>query len=361
MNITVEGKTIEVDSQTHFANVANLNQELVFGALDHYRAQGTTYVDVPEIVGITGACENVDTLFRVQSRLGIPLFFSQTGQLSLEQALQSFHGVCTIIHSGRDEDEEDERHLRQFRLTEEEFDATAIGMDRTHYDEEQMFEELLRHIQSSIQAMISSAIKQHGTMLSEIYHRDIKRLEHASTHPFLRISYEDAIPLLQSNGFPELTFGEDLGSKHEAEIVKQLNSGGTELPVFIMCYPKDIKFFNMKVSTRDPRVVLSTDCVFPYSGESVGSAVREHDFERLNQRLLGSTMYRLHQERGGTYEDFEWYLSIMREQKTLPHAGYGIGNDRVMQYLFGSNDIRTTSLFALLNRQTKDWEIKQRN
>lgn len=357
-NLSIEGKSIHIDSQTHFANVANLNQALVFGALDHYRAQGTTYVDVPEIVGITGACENVDTLFRVHSRLGIPLFFVQTGQLSLEQALQSFHAVCTIIHSGRDEEEEDERHLRQFRLTEEEFDATAINMGRTRYDEELMFEELLNHIQSSVQAMIKLAVDHHGNILNETYHRDIEKLKHAATHPFLRISYEDAIPLLQSNGFPELTFGEDLGSRHEAEIVQQLNTGGTELPVFIMRYPKDIKFFNMKVSERDPRVVLSTDCVFPYSGEGVGSAVREHDFERLNQRLLGSTMYRLHQERGGVYEDFEWYLSIMREEKTLPHAGYGIGNNRVMQYLFGERDIRNTSLFALLNRQTKDWEKK---
>ncbi|HBR13290.1 MAG TPA: hypothetical protein DD697_01135, partial [Candidatus Komeilibacteria bacterium] len=79
----------------------------------------------------------------------------------------------------------------------------------------------------------------------------------------------------------------------------------------------------MKVSQKDPRVVLSADLILPYSGESTGSAVREHDFNKLNQRLLTSTMYRLHLERGGTYKDFQWYLKIIESQKTNPHAGYG--------------------------------------
>jgi aspartyl/asparaginyl-tRNA synthetase len=72
---------------------------------------GLTYVDVPEIVGITGAFENVDTPFKVGNRLNLPLFITQKGQLSLEQSLQSFYGVWTVIHSGCDEEEEDGKHL----------------------------------------------------------------------------------------------------------------------------------------------------------------------------------------------------------------------------------------------------------
>jgi hypothetical protein len=128
-----------------------------------------------------------------------------------------------------------------------------------------------------------------------------------------------------------------------------------------MRYPKEIKFFNMKVSEQDPRVVLSADCIFPYSGESVGSAVREHDGVKLLVRLLTSTMYKLHEQRGGTYNDFRWYTEgMILSNKTLPHAGYGIGNERIIQFILGQTDIRECSVFSLLNRQTGDWDVNKR-
>ncbi len=340
----------------HFAQLVRINQSLQRGALEHFFNAGLTYVDVPAIVGITGACENVDTLFKVGSRQNIPLFFAQTGQLSLEQALQSFHGVCTIIHSGRDEEEEDSRHLRQFRLLEEEFDCTTVGMTRQKYDEEKMFDALLEHIQATIRAMIGRAISECGPILAQDYGRDVGALSELLTTDFLRINYEEAVKLLQKNGFPEVKFGDDLTSKHEAKVVALLNKPDEELPVFIMRYPKEIKFFNMKTSSTDPRVALSADHILPYAGEACGSAVREHDFTRLNERLLTSTMFRLHTERGGKYEDFAWYLDIMKNQLTNPHAGYGIGNDRVVQFILGTSDIREASVFAQLNKQTGDWE-----
>lgn len=360
INISVEGKKIQLDFNQHFNNLVRLNQLLNKGAYDSYRERGRTFVDVPEIVGITGACENVDTLFKVRSHNDIPLFFTQTGQLALEQALQSLPSVFTVIHSGRDEEFEDERHLRQFRLTEEEFDATTVGMSREKYNEDIMYEELLKNIQITIQAMITNMLQQDTkTMLKTIYHRDIEKLRYATTHDFLRITYEDGVKLLQKNGFPEVSFGDDLKANHEAKIVALLNEKDkTELPVFIMKYPKEIKFFNMKVSTSDPRVCLSADLIFPYSGEGTGSAVREHEFEKLNERLITSTMYKLHVQRGGTYDDFKWYLDIMEKKATQPHAGYGIGNDRVMQYMLGTNDIRNASIFYLLNMQTGDWNKK---
>jgi len=134
-------------------SLIKINAALNSGAQKHYEDIGLQYVDVPEIVGITGACENVDTLFKVGNRLDLPLFFTQTGQLALEQALQFFQGVYTVIHSGRDEEFEDERHIRQFRLTEEEFDCTMAGMQPKNYDEEKMFSSLLEHIELAIKAI----------------------------------------------------------------------------------------------------------------------------------------------------------------------------------------------------------------
>lgn len=340
-------------------NIIELNQTFTAAASKHYAGTGLTYVDVPQIVGITGACENVDTLFRVGSRIKVPLFFSQTGQLSLEQALQHFPGVYTVIHSGRDEEEEDARHLRQFRLTEEEFDWSLAGKNGEAYDEEKMYEALLVHIEAATKAVARAMALQHADVLQE-YGRDAAELARSLSLPYLRISYDDAVKLLQKNGFKALQWGEDLKAEHEALIVKLVNGNGFPRPVFIMRYPKDIKFFNMKVSEKDPRVVLSADLVFPYAGEGVGSAVREHDGVKLEKRLTGSTMFRLHKERGGDLEDFRWYLNLVHSGTTRPHAGYGIGNDRLLQYVLGQKDIRNCSAFYLMSEQTGDWVRKPR-
>jgi asparaginyl-tRNA synthetase len=355
VNLTIENKKIILDFNQHFANLVKINEALNFGASQNYQNRGMIYVDVPEIVGITGACENVDTLFKIGNHSDLPLFFTQTGQLSLEQALQSFSGVWTVIHSGRDEETEDERHLRQFRLTEEEFDSSTIGMTRKTYDEDKMYKALLTNIQGTIQSMIKGVLKSNEKILKTVYKRNTEKLHFALANDFLKIAYEDSIKLLRKNGFPNVSFGDDLKSEHEAKIVKLLNKNKTELPVFIMKYPKEIKFFNMKVSTLDSRVCLSADLIFPYAGEGTGASVREHNFEKLSDRLMTSTMYKLHLARGGKYEDFKWYLDIMEKEATNPHAGYGIGNDRVLQYIFGEKDIRNTSLFSLFSQQTGDW------
>jgi asparaginyl-tRNA synthetase len=288
--------------------------------------------------------------------LSLPLFITQTGQLSLEQTLQSFHGAFTVIHSARDEEVEDERHLRQFRLTEEEFDCAMAGMTRESYDDEKMFEALLTHIQSAVQAMIKNVLRENSKILAKSYHRNLKKLTEATEKNFFRIEYEEAVKLLNKNGFPNLKFGDDLKSGDEAKIVSLLNAGKSEIPVFITKYPKEIKFFNMKVYDKNPKVVLSADLILPYSGEATGSAVRESDFEKLNQRLLASKMYELHTRRGGKYEDFAWYLDIIKKKGTLPHAGYGIGNERVLQYIFGESDIRKVSLFSLLDKKSGYWK-----
>lgn len=344
-------------------NLITLNQTFAEAAKDHYASTKLTYVDVPQIVGITGACENVDTLFRVGSRMNVPLFFSQTGQLSLEQALQHFPGVYTVIHSGRDEEEEDERHLRQFRLTEEEFDWSLAGTQAAEeaentaapYDEEKMYEALLVHIEAATKSIAKAIATEHGDILKG-YGRDAAQIITSLAPPYLRISYDDAVELLKKEGFTKLAWGDDLKAEHEALIVKLLNGKEFPRPVFITRYPKDIKFFNMKVSERDPRVVLSADLIFPHAGEGVGSAVREHDGEKLEKRLVGSTMFRLHKERGGDLEDFRWYLDLVKSRTTNPHAGYGIGNERLLQYVLGQSDIRACSTFHLMSEQTKDWQ-----
>lgn len=357
------GKKESMSMQEHFKNLIKLASSMHYGAMNHYKNSGFQYMDVPEIVGITGSCENVDTLFRVSSNLDVPLYFTQTGQLALEQALQYSSSVYTVVHSGRDEALEDNRHLRQFRLIEEEFDCSCLHTTRETYDEEAMYEEMLRHIENATKALISQVLKDHEELLNDYYKRDTQNLRSILARPYLRITYEDAITLLTQNGFESLAFGDDLEAEHEArivELVNKANNYGNTLPEFspvlIMKYPKEIKFFNMKVSDTDPRVVLSADCVFPYSGEAVGSSVREHDGIKLLVRLLTSKMFRILESNGGSYEDFKWYIEDMIiAQKTLPHAGFGIGSERIMQFILGFEDIRQSSLMSLMAKQTKDW------
>lgn len=202
-----------------------------------------------------------------------------------------------------------------------------------------MYEALLNNIQTTVQAMIKKVLEDNEDILEGVYGRNIQRLHTVATTDFLRITYEDAIALLNQYGYSDIAFGDDLKAEHEAIIIELLNNGygiDSELPVFVMKFPKEIKFFNMKVSSKDPRVCLSADLIFPYAGEATGAAVREHDFPRLKERLITSAMYEGHLRRGGKYEDFKWYLDIIEKQGTQPHAGYGVGNDRVLNiYLVG--------------------------
>lgn len=338
-------------------NLIEIFSSLNNGVRKHFEKLGSQYVDVPAIVGITGACENVDTLFKVGNRLGIPLFFTQTGQLALEQALQKLPGVWTVIYSGRDEEEEDSRHLRQFRLTEEEFSWNTVEKNKK-YDADLMFDHLLDHIQKVTKAALVEIIKNDSLILSKVYKRNLSELETAIKKDFQRITYDKAVKLLQENGFSKLRWGDDLKADHEQKIV-QLCSPKIPLPTFITHYPKEIKFFNMKVSESDPRVVHSADLILPFSGESAGSAVREENGQKLKERLLSSNMFRLHKERGGTYDDFTWYVEdIIIAGKTAPHAGYGLGNERLMQYVLGVTDIRQASVLSLMAKESKDWDKK---
>ena len=202
---------IELDHWNHLKNLIQISSSLQKGIQLHFEKINFQYVDVPAIVGITGACENVDTLFKVGNRLGIPLFFTQTGQLALEQALQKFVGVWTVIYSGRDEEEEDSRHLRQFRLTEEEFSWSTEEKNKK-YDADLMFEHLLNHIQKVTKSALVEIIKNNSDILTKSYKRNINELEIAVKKDFQRITYEKAVELLQKNGFPKLSWVQSRGA-----------------------------------------------------------------------------------------------------------------------------------------------------
>lgn len=359
--IIIQNNGIEtpLELREHRKVLTQIESTVINSARTHLNGQNFQEVSVSQMVPITGACENINTLFQITRKNGNHLYFAQTGQLALETALQDFGGVFTIMNSGRDELDEDDRHLREFRLKEVEFNCETVGMGRDNYNENVMFEALLDHIEGTTKAMIAGAIHNHGDKLQKVYGRDIDELQSAIDFSYLRISYEEAIRLLQNNGFPDIEWGVDLTADHEQKVLELKNSAHrklfrddvspTDVPVFITHYPKDIKFFNMLVSKDDQEVVCSVDLILPLAGEAVGAAVREHDGDKLEQRLLNSRMFKQYQEQGGRLEDFRGYLDMIKSGAVLPHAGYGIGVERVMQYILGQGDIQICSSMRFLS------------
>jgi asparaginyl-tRNA synthetase len=304
------------------AAVASIESELLKSARTYFEKNNFTEVVVPHITRITGACENIDTLFGL-NYFGEDAFLVQTGQLYLEALIPRLGNVFCIGPSFRAEPGVDERHLTEFTLVEIEFPGD--------------FNALLTHVENTIYEMLHGVLKNKRHDL-ELLGVDITRLEKIKL-PFRRMTYTEAIEKLLKYGI-EIKWGDDLKSLHE----KMLVADGT--PTFITHYPEAIKFFNMRRNDDNNKVVNSSDLILPFGGEAVGSAEREHDYDVLKEKLLKSTMYKQLQEKGKNIDDFGWYLDVVKKHK-IQHAGCGIGLNRVTQFILGSNDIRHSTAYPM--------------
>jgi asparaginyl-tRNA synthetase len=328
-----------------FQHLLAIRESSINAARAHYQASGLPEAAVPVLVGITGACENVSTLFHVAG--GARVHLTQTGQLALEHALCMSKGIYCITPSFRT-DKIDERHLHEFTLIEEEISCEhpAIGMSRDAYDSAQMFEALLARITGSVKAILRGCLTNAPEAITELGGRPEYLADVVDTD-FYRISYSDAIEMLNKKGDEEIQWGTDLGAAQERSLVELMaqEHGGVERPTFVTHYPQAIKFFNMKVDDENPAVVQSADLLLPGPGESVGSAVREHRYDLLVDRLTSSTMFaHIVEQKLATLDDFMPYLEVIRGRRTAPHAGYGIGLERVIQFMMGGSDIRAASV-----------------
>jgi asparaginyl-tRNA synthetase len=294
------------------------------GARSYVERHGFVGVhNMPEIVGVTGACENVDTLFKVDF-FGKPAFLAQSDQLYLELLTPQLGRVYAEMQSFRMEPEADDRHLCQFAL----FEIEHLGN----------LDELIGHISGIVQAAAREVTARCGEELA-MFGRSTADLQSLQ---FGRITYDNAIELLAGE-FPDLAWGDDLTAVHEAAIVRHIGA------CFVTHYPKDIKFFNMKENEDDPRLVNSTDLLLPGAGESAGAAEREHEHAKIVERLTTSAMYETLLTNGARPEDFDWYLDAHVDREIPLHSGAGIGMARLAQFILGVDDIREAVPF-LVNR-----------
>jgi asparaginyl-tRNA synthetase len=292
------------------------------GARAYVENQGFVAVhNMPHVVGITGACENIDTLFKTDF-FGKQAYLTQTGQLYLELVSQNMRRVYCEIQSFRSEPTIDDRHLCQFHLFEIEHQGNLP--------------ELIGHISGIVRNMANRVAAECADVLAN-YGRNPEDLLDIQ---FGCMTYERAIAYLRPE-FPDLEFGDDLKAHHERLLSSRLG------PMFLTHFPMPIKFFNMRQNEQDPRVVNSTDLILPLAGEAAGAAEREHTYDRLVLRLKASPMYRRLLELGGQEEDFAWYLNAHKNKNIPLHSGAGIGVARVAQFLLGLEDIRDAVPFVI--------------
>ena len=308
------------------AQIAKIESALYRGAEKYFQANGFTHIpSVPHIVDITGACENVDTLYSMDYH-GQEAFLTQTGQTALEILLTNgIEKVCCMIHSFRAEEEIDCRHLTEFPLIELEF---------TYDPKNDGFELLLDYIENTIKSMVQEALAEENILLR--LGIDVDRLRKITEEPFERISYDEAVKIAGKE------WGEDLDDEAEHKILHHLN----QKPTFVTRYPEEIKFFNMKRNRRQSKVVDSADLLLPHSGEAVGSAVRESNYRLLIEKLKKSQMFKIMSKRGKDVEDFAFYLDAVKANP-VPHAGCGIGLPRVTQFILGAKDIRHATPYPM--------------
>ncbi len=302
--------------------VVKIEGSLLKGARKYFEENDFTEVVVPHLTKATGACENIATMFELDY-FGQKVYLSQTGQLYLEVLTPFLEKVWCIGPSFRAEPLADERHLAEFTLIELEFAGN--------------FEELLKHVEGAICSMVNCALSEREHELQWL-NVDIEKLKKIK-RPFQRITYTEAVGLLAEYS---VQWGDDLKSYHERTLVQMHGNQ----PLFVTHFPKAIKFFNMRENDENPAIVNSADLLLPVSGEAVGAAEREYRYDKLHERLVNSTMFKQLLEKGGSIEDFRWYLDFYKEQRPL-HSGCGIGLNRVTQFILGTSDIKATTAFPL--------------
>jgi len=277
---------------------------------------GFTQVDVPLLSTLSGACGEPGTLIPVQVN-GRQAYLSQTAQLHLETLMRELGQVYSISRSFRDERHATDRHLTEFTLVEGEADGWSL-------------EDIIVLVERTVTNMLATAASTAGPSLSALG-ADPDRIAAAKAR-FPRMTYDEAIITLQKAGhFVE--WGEEFS--HTDELALARIAGG---PVFVTHFPVAHRFFTMKVSRNDPRVVECCDLLMPDVGEVLGGSETETDPDLLRQKFTASRGVRQVLELGGTIDAYTWYLDMHRQGSTQ-QAGFGMGFERIVRYACGFKSI----------------------
>lgn len=319
-----------------FGAVLRIRHAMAFAIHKFFNDKGYTYIHTPLITGSdaegAGAMFSVTTLDisnpprtedgkvdYSQDFFGKSCNLTVSGQLEAELAAMALSEVYTFGPTFRAENSNTPRHLAEFWMVEPEvaFNEIKENMDLA----EEFLKYLISYALDNCMDDISFLAKMGDEEL-------IDRLKFVVENDFVRLDYTSGIEILMASGqkfeYP-VSWGLDLQSEHERYLVEQ----HFKKPVILTDYPKDIKAFYMKMN-EDGKTVRAMDVLFPKIGEIIGGSQREENLEKLSARIA---------EMGIPEKDICWYLDT-RRFGTAPHAGFGLGFERLLLFVTGMANIR---------------------
>ncbi|AQW22067.1 asparagine--tRNA ligase [Lentilactobacillus curieae] len=299
--------------------IMRIRNEIIRATYEFFNKEGFTKVDSPILTG--SAPEGTTDLFHTEY-FDRDAYLSQSGQLYAEAGAMAFGKVFTFGPTFRAEKSKTRRHLIEFWMIEPE-------MAFMHQDESLEIQE------QYIAFLVQNVIDNCATDL-ETLDRDVEQLKKYTKLPYPRISYDEAIELLQKNDF-DVQWGADFGSPEETFLADHF-----EQPVFVLNYPKAIKPFYMKPHPTRDDVVICADLLAPEGyGEIIGGSERAVDYDYLLDQI---------KKAGLDPKEYSWYLDL-RKYGSVPHAGFGLGLERAITWITGEDHVREAIPFPrLLNR-----------
>jgi asparaginyl-tRNA synthetase len=319
-----------------FSAVFRVRSVAAYAIHQFFQDRGFVYVHTPLITA--SDCEGAGEMFNVttldmanppktedgevdwsQDFFGKHASLTVSGQLNAESFAQAFGNVYTFGPTFRAENSNTQRHAAEFWMIEPEMAFADLN------DYMDTAEAMIKFVISEVMKKCPQEMEFFGKFIDKEL---LPRLQHVMDSEFVRVSYTEAVELLEKSGakfdYP-VSWGCDLQTEHERYLTEQL----FKKPVFVTDYPKEIKAFYMRLND-DGKTVAAADCLVPGIGEIIGGSQREERLDVLEDRM---------QELGLSPEDYWWYLDLRRYGSTH-HAGFGLGFERLIMYLTGISNIR---------------------
>ena len=319
-----------------FGAIFRIQHHLSYAIHDYFNKQGFYYFHTPIITA--SDAEGAGSMFQVtildpknppktpdgkvdytQDFFGRHTNLTVSGQLEGELGAMALGGIYTFGPTFRAENSNTPRHLAEFWMIEPEVAFFDIN------DNMDLAEDFLKYVISYAMEHCKDDIE----FLNNMYDNElIERLYFVLNNQFIRLTYTEGIEILEKSGkefeFP-VYWGADLQSEHERYLVEE----HFKRPVIMTDYPKEIKSFYMK-QNEDGKTVRGMDVLFPKIGEIIGGSERESDYDKLMNRINELKM---------STDSLWWYLDT-RKFGTAPHAGFGLGFERLMLFTTGMTNIR---------------------
>ena len=318
-----------------FGAMARVRNAAAFAIHSFFQQHGFQYIQTPIITA--SDAEGAGSMFRVttldmdnpprregavdtaEDFFGRPTFLTVSGQLEAEIFALALSNVYTFGPTFRAENSNTSRHLAEFWMVEPE--VAFCELDGLA----ELAEDFLKHIFSHVLENCPEDMEFFNRWYNE---ETLSTLQGIVNSSFERITYTEAVDLLLSSGesfeYP-VSWGVDLQSEHE----RYLTEKRIGRPVIVTDYPKEIKAFYMRLNDDD-KTVRAMDVLAPGIGEIIGGSQREERHDVLVRRMT---------ESGLNAEDYYWYIDL-RRYGSVPHAGFGLGFERTVQFITGVSNIR---------------------